>query len=146
MPECVGHVASSVDEGLLSRRWKKRDQTEKSRTSRQDAGVRSKALRVMMTEHRNAARAMPPGPPAPGSHTPVSDLLVAWRHGDKAALGQLLPIVHAELRRLAVHMARENPGHTLQPTRSSTRSICGSLTFDACTGRTAPSSLPLPPS
>ncbi|HTG99199.1 MAG TPA: sigma-70 family RNA polymerase sigma factor [Vicinamibacterales bacterium] len=71
----------------------------------------------MTTEDRNAGRAMPLKPPAPGSHTPVSDLLVAWRHGDEAALEQLLPIVHAELRRLARrHMARENPGHTLQPT------------------------------
>src|SRR5437762_11045614 len=30
---------------------------------------------------------------------------------------QLLPLVYAELRRLAAHkMAGENPGHTLQPT------------------------------
>jgi len=37
--------------------------------------------------------------------------------GDEAALQQLLPIVHDELRRLARRqMAGERPGHTLQPT------------------------------
>ena len=56
-----------------------------------------------------------PGPPAPCG--PVSDLLIAWSHGDEGALEQLIPIVHSELRRLARrHMARERPGHTLQPT------------------------------
>src|SRR6476661_5513574 len=60
---------------------------------------------------------MTPNPGAPVPTGPVSDLLIAWGHGDEAALEQLLPIVHAELRRLARrHMARENPGHTLQPT------------------------------
>jgi RNA polymerase sigma factor (TIGR02999 family) len=47
----------------------------------------------------------------------VTDLLVAWGHGDQAALEQLMPLVHAELRRLAArYMSRERPGHTLQPT------------------------------
>lgn len=45
----------------------------------------------------------------------VTRLLIDWSHGDKAALEQLIPLVHAELRRLARHyMGRENPGHTLQ--------------------------------
>jgi RNA polymerase sigma factor (TIGR02999 family) len=47
----------------------------------------------------------------------VTRLLLAWTDGDAAALNELLPIVHAELRRLARrYMARERPGHTLQPT------------------------------
>jgi len=38
-----------------------------------------------------------------------------WSEGDKAALDQLIPLVHAELRRLAKrYMGRQNPGHTLQ--------------------------------
>jgi len=42
-------------------------------------------------------------------------LLVAWGAGDQAALDQLIPLVHAELRRLAGgYMAGERPGHTLQ--------------------------------
>lgn len=45
----------------------------------------------------------------------VTQLLIDWGNGDQAALNQLIPLVHAELRRLARHyMGRENPGHTLQ--------------------------------
>jgi RNA polymerase sigma factor (TIGR02999 family) len=52
--------------------------------------------------------------PKPGE---VTRLLLAWTDGDAAALNDLLPIVHAELRRLARrYMARERRGHTLQPT------------------------------
>ena len=46
----------------------------------------------------------------------VTELLVAWTHGDQHALEQLIPLVHEELRRLARrHMARQRKGHTLQP-------------------------------
>jgi RNA polymerase sigma factor (TIGR02999 family) len=49
--------------------------------------------------------------------TPVTDLLVAWGHGDAAALAQLMPLVHDELHRLARREMRgERPGHTLQTT------------------------------
>ena len=42
-------------------------------------------------------------------------LLAAWSDGDEAALEQLVPIIQAELRRLAKHyLKRERPGHTLQ--------------------------------
>lgn len=45
----------------------------------------------------------------------VTQLLVAWSHGDKSALEQLIPLVHAELNRLAHRfMHGERPGHTLQ--------------------------------
>jgi RNA polymerase sigma-70 factor (ECF subfamily) len=44
-------------------------------------------------------------------------LLRAWSDGNEAALEQLLPLVEAELRRLArIYMARERRGHTLQIT------------------------------
>ncbi len=47
----------------------------------------------------------------------VTNLLVAWGHGDEAAFEQLIPVVHAELRRIARrHMGHERDGHTLQPT------------------------------
>src|SRR5471032_2674700 len=47
----------------------------------------------------------------------VTQLLRAWSDGDETALEQLLPMVEAELRRLARgYMARERPGHTLQTT------------------------------
>ncbi len=48
---------------------------------------------------------------------PVTALLRAWSGGDEEALGVLLPLVEAELRRLArAYMARERIGHTLQTT------------------------------
>jgi RNA polymerase sigma factor (TIGR02999 family) len=47
----------------------------------------------------------------------VTKLLVAWGEGDAAALGQLVPLVEAELRRLAHgYLSRERPGHLLQTT------------------------------
>ena len=45
----------------------------------------------------------------------VTQLLAAWSDGDEAALEQLVPIIQAELRRLARHyLKRERPGHLLQ--------------------------------
>ena len=47
----------------------------------------------------------------------ITQLLVAWNGGDKAALDQLIPIVYEELRRQASnYLRRERPGHTLQTT------------------------------
>lgn len=45
----------------------------------------------------------------------ITQLLVAWSHGDRAALEELAPLVHDELHRIARrYMAREGPGHVLQ--------------------------------
>jgi RNA polymerase sigma factor (TIGR02999 family) len=47
----------------------------------------------------------------------LTELLQAWSEGDEVAFEKLVPLVQAELHRLAkVYMRRENPGHTLQPT------------------------------
>lgn len=47
----------------------------------------------------------------------VTRLLVAWQHGHEDALERLIPLVYAELHRLAhAQMARERVGHTLQTT------------------------------
>lgn len=47
----------------------------------------------------------------------ISQLLRAWSEGDKAAMDQLMPLVYAELRRLAKgHMRRERADHSLQTT------------------------------
>jgi RNA polymerase sigma factor (TIGR02999 family) len=47
----------------------------------------------------------------------VTQILDAVAAGDRHAAAQLLPLVYAELRRLAVEkFACEAPGHTLQPT------------------------------
>jgi len=47
----------------------------------------------------------------------ITQLLLAWRDGDQAALDALMPLVQQELHRLAVrYMADERPGHLLQAT------------------------------
>ncbi len=47
----------------------------------------------------------------------LTQLLIAWNNGNEAALDQLIPLVQAELHRLARHyMANERAGHPLQPT------------------------------
>ena len=47
----------------------------------------------------------------------ITGLLVAWGNGDGGALETLAPLVQQELRRVASRqMARERPGHLLQPT------------------------------
>jgi len=54
---------------------------------------------------------MQPGPSA------VTQLLVDWGNGNRAALDQLVPLVYRELRVLARReLRRERPDHTLQPT------------------------------
>ncbi|MGE0406262.1 MAG: sigma-70 family RNA polymerase sigma factor [Candidatus Korobacteraceae bacterium] len=47
----------------------------------------------------------------------VTGLLLAWSEGNEATLEKLVPLVHAELRKLAHRqMGRERRGHTLQTT------------------------------
>jgi RNA polymerase sigma-70 factor, ECF subfamily len=47
----------------------------------------------------------------------VTNLLVAWSDGDQVALEKLVPLVQAELQRLARrYLGRERPGHQLQTT------------------------------
>jgi RNA polymerase sigma-70 factor, ECF subfamily len=47
----------------------------------------------------------------------VTRLLRGWRAGNQAALDELLPLVYAELHRLAASCMRsERPDHTLRPT------------------------------
>jgi RNA polymerase sigma factor (TIGR02999 family) len=51
------------------------------------------------------------------SPSAVTALLVDWSHGDRSALNRLLPLVYAELRRIAARQLRNERGnHTLQPT------------------------------
>jgi RNA polymerase sigma factor (TIGR02999 family) len=68
---------------------------------------------------RKAARrrVVGPGKLGPLTDLGVTDLLLAWREGDRAALDRLMPLVHGELRRIAQNRLRgERPNHTLQPT------------------------------
>src|SRR4030095_1177711 len=52
----------------------------------------------------------------PAAHE-ITKLLLAWNDGDQQALDRLVPLVEAELRRLArTYMRRERDTHTLQTT------------------------------
>ena len=47
----------------------------------------------------------------------MTELLVRWRAGEKAALDTLMPLVYSELRRIAnYYLQSERPDHTLQST------------------------------
>lgn len=47
----------------------------------------------------------------------VTQLLLEWSKGNERALDQLMPLVYAELHRLAsTYLSRERSDHTLQPT------------------------------
>jgi RNA polymerase sigma factor (TIGR02999 family) len=51
------------------------------------------------------------------SQTGVTELLIAWGDGRREALDDLMPLVYADLHRVAAgYMRRENEGHVLQPT------------------------------
>jgi RNA polymerase sigma factor (TIGR02999 family) len=52
-----------------------------------------------------------------GASNQVTELLVRWRGGDKAALDALMPLVYSELRRIANrYLQGERSDHTLQST------------------------------
>ena len=59
-----------------------------------------------------------PRPPAADEPSDeVTQLLLRWQGGDRAALDKLLPLVYDQLHRLATRqLKRERRGHTLQPT------------------------------
>jgi RNA polymerase sigma factor (TIGR02999 family) len=47
----------------------------------------------------------------------VTELLDAWREGDRSALDKLIPLVYSNLRTVAVaHLRRESGGQTIDPT------------------------------
>ena len=51
------------------------------------------------------------------ARTDITQLLIAWSDGRREALDDLMPIVYADLRRVAAgYMRREEAGHGLQPT------------------------------
>lgn len=54
--------------------------------------------------------------PQPSSDD-ITDLLLAWRRGDDAALSQLMPLVYRRLKEIAGHLIhRERRDHTLDAT------------------------------
>ena len=60
---------------------------------------------------------MPDEPTLPDARGDVTELLNAWADGDKRALDELIPLVYAEIHRLARStLRREGPGRKLQTT------------------------------
>lgn len=52
-----------------------------------------------------------------GEKSDVTQLLMDWTAGERGALDALMPVVYAELHRLArSYLRSERPSHTLQPT------------------------------
>lgn len=49
---------------------------------------------------------------ASGAEGEITQLLHLWRGGDRAALERLLPMVYADLRRMAASQLRSHGGHT----------------------------------
>jgi ECF sigma factor len=67
----------------------------------------------------------------------ISQLLRAWSDGDQLALGELTPIVYAELRRLAHrYMRGERPGHSLQTTGLVNEAYRRLVDYNRISGRT----------
>jgi RNA polymerase sigma factor (TIGR02999 family) len=63
---------------------------------------------LLIVQHVERLMALSPG---------VTELLDGWSRGDRDALDRLLPLVYAELRRIAARQLRgERAGHSLQPT------------------------------
>ena len=53
----------------------------------------------------------------PSSNGPFSQLLEKWRAGDSEALNALVPLVYADVRKLAHrYLQKQRPNHTLQST------------------------------
>src|SRR5260370_308781 len=72
---------------------------------------------LVRNKHLTAFRNIPTGTPMSQTPKNVTNLLIAWQDGDKAALDKLIPIVYDELRRQAArYLRRERAGHTLQTT------------------------------
>src|SRR5262249_20279961 len=70
--------------------------------------------RVKATTPRFASEGGSMTAPSPNE---VTQLLLAWSDGDQTALEELIPLVYAELHRMAEeYMRRERPGHPLQTT------------------------------
>jgi len=68
--------------------------------------------------HESSRESLTPADSAPAGAAPgVTELLLAWGAGDRAAFDALIPIVYRELRQQAQRALRqESLGHTLQPT------------------------------
>jgi RNA polymerase sigma factor (TIGR02999 family) len=65
--------------------------------------------------HHQDEISRPPAADEPSDE--VTQLLLRWQGGDRAALDRLLPLVYDQLHKLATRqLKRERQGHTLQPT------------------------------
>jgi hypothetical protein len=81
----------------------------------------------------------------PTSHE-VTQLLLAWSAGDRGALDRLVPLVYAELHRLAKsYMRKERAGQTLQTTALIHEAYLRLIDANQVSGKTARTSSALRP-
>ena len=87
-------------------------------------------------QNRSVSNGYNPGRVA--SPAQITGLLRAWSDGDNNAFEALVPLVEAELRRLArVYMARERRDHTLQATALVNEAFVRLIGRRTCGGRIA---------
>jgi len=107
------------ESGFVGRPRRSRQREDRAHYPCHPSGSATHVVSLLATgdgkRHRKLARAYNPG--AVADDRPVTALLRAWRQGEDAALEQLIPLVHAELHRIARRcMAGQRVGHSLQPT------------------------------
>ena len=69
----------------------------------------------------------------------ITRLLAGWRAGDRSALDRLLPLVRAELDRLARrHLSRERLPHQCSLPRWCRKRFCGFCPVPTWSGTTGP--------
>jgi len=84
--------------------------------SKKNARIHSLNVPTLNLLSRSLSNSLANGLKVDGSDD-ITQILLKWRDGDNAALEELMPLVHDELRRLAVRYLRhERANHTLQPT------------------------------
>src|SRR6188768_3843215 len=114
-----GHFVAGVEfmSFLLTRGRRKR--AAEAVSARFRGRFKRRGRGICADEEQYSAESVAPGesPESTVLVPRVTGLLVAWGAGDQSAFEKLVPLVHAELRRLAHReMARERGGHTLQTT------------------------------
>src|SRR5262245_43715736 len=108
-PEQAGRVASTLPHAMSASRIRTRDMASTSVSGRIEIGGK-RGEKVERPDGRYNR-------PTRDLVEDITGLLVAWGHGDEAALQQLIPLVHRELHQIARRCLKgERPGHTLQPT------------------------------
>ncbi|MBV8903499.1 MAG: sigma-70 family RNA polymerase sigma factor [Acidobacteriia bacterium] len=82
------------------------------------SGIRSKRLSLWKAEFANSKyHFILDGNTPPPDGSPVTQVLKTWKPNDTESAGQVVAALYRELHRMAARLlAKDRPGHTLQPT------------------------------